>query len=100
MFITNYQPPVRTKISSNIAHQRPRDNPTNSHTRIFFFSAEQLPETKIKCTPTFHSNIFYYDDSKKLQQKPSNCSNPNKTISYINRTKEDRQLSLNRSMKK
>lgn len=58
-----YRAPTPTKINSNLAHVRPRSNPTNDQTKIWNFEEKYL-QPIVKCTPTFHSSIFWINPQK------------------------------------
>ena len=89
----------RHKITSNLAHVRPRNNPTNTHTRIFLFSQTQVPPHMTKCTPTFHSNVFNSANYQNEGNQRNQC-NLNKTVTYSNATKNVRQASLRHGVNK
>lgn len=95
--ITQYRPPSVTKIHSNLANSRQRDNPTNTHTRIFHFAGPR-DRPLSKCTPTFHSNIF----DKTQETNAGKCdkiTGERLENAYRNDTREKRVISLNRGMK-
>jgi len=95
--ITQYRPPSATKIHSNLANSRQRNNQTNTHTRIFHFTGPNLHPTP-KCTPTFHSTILYPTSSPNASTFGKE-SRERSEIVYRNATREQRAISLNRGIK-
>jgi hypothetical protein len=95
--ITQYRPPSATKIHSNLASSRQRNNPTNTHTRIFHF-ADPKPRPASKCTPTFHSNIFYQTHAPNTQKCDKIAGERSENV-YRNDTREKRVISLSRGMR-
>lgn len=69
--ITAYRHPTTTKITSNVANLRYRPNSTNSHTYIWRFEPVEMRHVnnKVRCTPTFHSNVFANDRNNEKDKR-------------------------------